>query len=297
MNTVLNAKTDCPLTTRFIETNGVRLHAVEAGPETGSLAILLHGFPEFWFGWRAQIEPLARAGVRVLAPDQRGYNLSAKPRGLDAYRIDALADDVIGLIDGAGRKRVHLVGHDWGAAVAWRVAARAPERLHSLSILNVPHPNVMMKTLRTDPRQLLKSWYIFFFQLPWLPEAGARAFNWQAGTNALRGSSRRGTFSAADLTHYRVAWSQPGAFTAMINWYRAIIQRPPARLQDSRIHVPTQILWGKRDQFLTPEMAAASVELCDDATLTYFDRATHWVQHEEAEAVNEKLLEFWKRNR
>ncbi len=139
---------------QYVPTNGLRLHIAAAGPADGPLMILLHGFPEFWYGWRNQIEPLADAGFCVWAPDQRGYNLSDKPPGVKAYALDRLAADVTGLIDAAGRRQAVLVGHDWGGAVAWHVAAQAPDRVARAVILNVPHPAVMMQQLRRNPRQL-----------------------------------------------------------------------------------------------------------------------------------------------
>ncbi len=159
----------------FIHTNGVRLHVVQHGPVDGPLVILLHGFPEFWYGWRKQIPALAAAGYRVWAPDQRGYNLSDKPTGIDAYTLDQLVADVIGLIDAAGCDKVYLVGHDWGAAVAWWMALKYPQRVIKLVVSNVPHPIVMNRTVRRNFDQLRKSWYIFFFQIPWLPERLIRA--------------------------------------------------------------------------------------------------------------------------
>ena len=141
----------------FIQTNGITLHTVMAGPVDGPVVILLHGFPEFWFGWRRQIPALAGAGFRVWVPDQRGYNLSDKPKGVVAYRLEALGADILGLINATGQERVYLAGHDWGAMVAWWVALNAPERLRRLAILNVPHPYVMRKHLLADPRQRARS--------------------------------------------------------------------------------------------------------------------------------------------
>ncbi len=204
-----------------VQTNGITLHVVLAGPADGPPVILLHGFPEYWGGWQAQIPALAEAGYRVWAPDQRGYNLSAKPAGVRAYDIDQLARDVLGLIDATGQQQVRLVGHDWGAAVAWWVAGKYPERLHKLAILNVPHLSVMFGTLWRSWAQMRKSWYIFFFQLPRLPEASLRRNGWTNAIRALKGSSRRGTFTPEQIEQYRQAWSQPGAITGMINWYRA----------------------------------------------------------------------------
>src|SRR5512145_875022 len=150
-----------------IVTHHIHLHVAQAGSPDGPLVILLHGFPEFWYGWRRQIPALASAGYRLWAPDQRGYNLSDKPDGIAAYNLDDLAADVIGLIDAARQEKAYLVGHDWGAAVAWRVANQYPERLQRLVVMNVPHPAVMAQHVRRSFAQLRKSWYILFFQIPW----------------------------------------------------------------------------------------------------------------------------------
>ncbi|QDK80959.1 alpha/beta hydrolase [Spirosoma sp. KCTC 42546] len=285
------------MTHTFIDTSGpsagsppVRLHVVQAGPIDGPLIILLHGFPEFWYGWRKQIDALAEAGFRVWAPDQRGYNISDKPTGIAAYSLDSLVADVIGLIDAAGRHNAILVGHDWGAAVAWWTAVSFPERVERLVVLNVPHPIVMKRYASRNIGQMLRSWYIGFFQLPWLPEAVVRLGNWAFLTQTLRRSSRRGIFSDTDLKHYTAAWSQPGAAKAMINWYRASLQKPPARQPTIRVTVPTLLIWGVRDQFLKREMAQLSIDLCDNGRVEFIENATHWVQHEEAKRVNELIM-------
>ena len=277
---------------QYIETNGIRLHVVQDGPKDGPLVILLHGFPEFSYGWRQQIPFLASAGYHVWAPDQRGYNLSDKPDGIASYSIHELAADVVGLIDASGRKQVFLIGHDWGAAVAWSVANKYPERLLKMVILNVPHPAVMIKFLRSSFAQLRKSWYMFFFQLPWLPEYLSRLRNWNAITQALIKSSRPGTFTQTDLEIYRQAWAQPKAFRSMINWYRSMMQKrsePPA---NPRITVPALLIWGAQDQALGREMAQPSIDLCDDGRLVFIEEASHWVQHEEAGRVNQFIQAF-----
>jgi epoxide hydrolase 4 len=153
-----------------VPTNGIRLHAVTAGPSDGSPVILLHGFPEFWYSWRKQIHPLAEAGFRVIAPDQRGYNLSDKPEGIGNYQLDILVEDILGLMDSLGIEKAAVVGHDWGAIVAWALALQYPDRLDRLVILNVPHPGVSKSVIKSVPKQILKSWYIAFFQLPFVPE-------------------------------------------------------------------------------------------------------------------------------
>jgi pimeloyl-ACP methyl ester carboxylesterase len=254
----------------------------------------LHGFPEFWYGWRQQIEPLAAAGFRVVVPDQRGYNQSSKPRGVRAYALAELASDVIAIADQLGKRQIFLAGHDWGAAVAWSIALLYPERVAKLAILNVPHPSVMRRYLTTNRRQMRRSWYVFFFQLPWLPEAMFSANHFRMGVSSLEHSSRPGTFSAEDLTEYRAAWSQPGAVTSMIHWYRAMFRFGP-RFSDRTVRVPTLILWGRRDRFLLSEMAEASLRYCSRAQFVDFPDATHWLQHEEPARVSELLIEFFKR--
>ena len=276
----------------YIETNGIRLHVLQDGPKDGPLVILLHGFPEFSYGWRQQIPFLASAGYQVWAPDQRGYNLSDKPDGIAAYSIQELTADVVGLIDASGRKQVFLIGHDWGAAVAWAVANKYPEQLFKLVILNVPHPAVMVKFLRSSFAQLRKSWYMFFFQLPWLPEYLCRLRNWNATTKVLIKSSRPGTFTQTDLDTYRQAWAQPKAFRSMINWYRSMVQKPPEPPANPRITVPTLLIWGAQDQALGREMAQPSIDLCDEGRLVFIEDATHWVQHEEAGRVNQLIKAF-----
>jgi pimeloyl-ACP methyl ester carboxylesterase len=278
---------------RTIATNGIHLHAVEAGPASGPLLILLHGFPEFWYGWHRQIEPLAAAGFHVVVPDQRGYNLSDKPEGIAAYNIDTLARDVVGLIDEAGAAKAYVAGHDWGGAVAWWLGIKHPERLAKLALLNIPHPVVMQRAVRKDPVQRKKSSYIFFFQLPWLPERSFRKNHFARGVKSLQGSSRPGTFSDADLDLYREVWSRPGEVHAMINWYRASLRAKPEPPASPRIRVPTLLLWGVKDRFLGREMAQSSIDLCDDGRLVFVDEASHWIQHEEPERVNRELVGFF----
>ncbi len=280
--------------TIFFQNSDVRLHAMAEGPEDGPVIVLLHGFPEFWYGWRAQIEPLAAAGFRVIMPDQRGYNLTSKPSGVAAYALKELVSDVIAIADQLSRQNIFLAGHDWGAAVAWSAALLHPQRIAKLAVINVPHPSVMRRYMLTRLRQTLRSWYIFFFQLPWLPEAVFSAFNFGIGTSSLVRSSRPGTFSSDDLLQYRAAWSQPGALSAMINWYRAALRfRTP--FPDRTVHVPTRILWGERDKFLLSEMAHESLRYCSDAELFTFARASHWLQHEEPARVSELLVDFFRK--
>jgi epoxide hydrolase 4 len=282
-----------------IQTNAVRLHTVQAGPKNGRLLIFLHGFPEFWYGWKGQIAYFAARGWRVVVPDQRGYNLSDKPKGIWQYQVEHLAADVDGLIRGLGSEKACLVGHDWGAAVAWETAMRYPQRLEKLAILNVPHPDVMAHFLLRDRTQLWKSWYIFFFQIPFLPELLLRSNHYAGLRRLLRGSGLADTFSDADLDQYTQSWSQPGALTAMISWYRAAFRRAiqtsrhPERMPARRVTVPVLVLWGRKDVALSLEMVEPSLDLCDAGKqAVIFDNASHWVQHDETQAVNRELENY-----
>ena len=279
---------------RCIPGQGITLRVVEAGPADGPLVILLHGFPEYWYGSRKQIPALARAGYRVWAPDQRGYGGSDKPEGVAAYRLEVLARDVVGLMDAAGVERAAaVVGHDWGAAVAWWVGIAHPNRVEKLVILNVPHLSrkVMGAVLLTRPGQLLKSWYIFAFQLPRLPEWLLRRGNWRLLAADLRGSSPE-SITKSDRARYREAWSVPGAVTAMLNWFRAMLRHPPRFPGSRRVRVPTLILRGERDRYLARELGPLSLAQCDGGRLVTFPEATHWLQHDEPVGVNREVLGF-----
>ena len=276
----------------YINTNGIRLHVVQAGPKSGPPIMLLHGYPEFWYGWRKQIPALAAAGCRVIVPDQRGYNLSDKPKGIKAYCTETLVQDILGLINALEYEKVNLVGHDWGAIVAWMLAIKHPERLHRLGIINVPHPAVMKRFLLRDLEQMRRSLYALFFQLPWLPEMIMRVGNWRIAARRLLRRGKHNAFTAEDLEKYKEAWSQPGAMTSMLNWYRAAARYQPEITNEMRVPVRTLILWGVKDVALSRRMARPSLDHCDDGNLIFFPDATHWVQHEEAEEVNRHLLEF-----
>jgi pimeloyl-ACP methyl ester carboxylesterase len=270
---------------------GIRLHYVEAGE--GPLVVLLHGFPEFWYSWRHQIAPLAEAGFRVVAPDLRGYNLSDKPRGWRAYDASLLAQDVAGLIRSLGEQRAYVVGHDWGAAVAYTVAMNHPEVVRRLAILNVPHPTRMLEGFRTL-RQLRKSWYMFFFQIPKLPEHMFARDGFSFGKRSLRADSKK-AFTDEDLELYAQAWSQPGALTGMINYYRAALRRTPGRAvaRMKPIEADTLVIWGMLDRHLGSELAEPAPEWVPNVRVERIPDATHWVQHDAPERVNELLLDFF----
>ena len=272
--------------------NDVTLNVAEAGREDGPLVILLHGFPEFWFGWRYQIGALVDAGYRVVAPDQRGYNLSDKPKGIANYDVDKLAADVVALAAHYTDAPFHLVGHDWGAVAAWWTATRAPEKLRRLAVLNCPHPAVWRRAMDHDPVQRKASWYVRAFQVPVLPEAMMRSGNFRALAGALREAKAPPSEEEVDV--YRAAWREPGALTAMVNWYRAILRHRFEPVAPGSIRVPVQIVWGRQDRYALPALAEASKALCSDARLTFLDDATHWVAHDAPQRVNEILLDFLK---
>jgi pimeloyl-ACP methyl ester carboxylesterase len=274
------------------DTGEVSLHYVTAGPEDGDPVVLLHGFPEFWYGWREQIPALQAAGYRVIVPDQRGYNRSDKPSGLDAYTVDTLARDVVGLLAALGYDSARVVGHDWGAGVLWRTVLCHPDCVERAVVMNVPHPAVFRRFLTSEPRQLANSYYRLLWQLPVVPELALRAGGWRGLRWFIDTSNRDDTFTRTDIERYRDAWSRPGAITAMLNWYRALLRRDVEDPPTTAVRVPTLILWGRADPYLMPEMAGASAEYCRNGRLEWFRDATHWLQHEVPGRVNQSLLDF-----
>ena len=273
----------------------IRLHVAEAGPADGKVIVLLHGFPDFWGGWRGQVEPLVRAGYRVLMPDLRGYGTSEKPKGVQSYSERMLASDVVGLIRWAGKSKAIVVGHDWGGAAAWRTAIRYPEAVEKLIILNCPHPAAMKNKLASDPKQLMKSWYMFFFQLPFLPEAVLTAGNYGRLSRLVTRSARKGAFSERAVEELKQAWGQPGAMHAMVNYYRAAMRAQDGSLVKggggtTKIQPPTTIIWGMRDPHLSASLAEDSAELCADVRIERLPEATHWLQYEEPAKVASLIL-------
>lgn len=273
---------------RFIRTDSINLSVATAGPQDGEPVILLHGFPDASFGWEKQIKALAEAGFYVIAPDQRGYNLSDKPKGVENYKVELLVEDILALADALGLPQFNLAGHDWGALVCWNLVERFPQRVKKLAILNVPHPRVMNEFLKTNAEQRSRSWYVFFFRLPVLPELFLRANNWHALVSKMCR-----TFSEAQLNRFRAAWSQPGALTAMINWYRCVFLRSPQHVPTQMIQVPTLMIWGKLDPHLMWQMAPGSIAMCAHGRLEYIEDATHWVHQDKPEIVNRLLLEHF----
>jgi len=281
-----------PWSHHYAVVNGVRLHYVAAG--TGPPVLLLHGFPEFWYSWRHQLTALAAAGFHAIAPDLRGYNESARPPGVRAYRLEALTGDVAGLVRHLGHERAVIVGHDWGGAIAWHTALTRPEVVERLLILNAPHPATFFRELRTWA-QLRKSWYIFFFQLPLLPELAIRSDNFAGLEHVLRTDPLRpGTFSTTDIRRYREALSRPGALTAAINYYRALFRRNPFQAwgEVKPTDVPTLVIWGEHDRYLGLRLLDGLDRWVRRLRVERLPGVSHWVQNEAPERVNALMLDF-----
>ncbi|GGN92706.1 alpha/beta fold hydrolase [Haloarcula pellucida] len=280
-----------------VETNGVELHAVIAGPADGELVVLLHGFPEFWYAWRHQIPALAAAGYRVVAPDMRGYNHSEKPGGVAAYDIDELVSDVVGLVRAFGRESAHVVGHDWGGVVAWQTAIDRPSVVDRLGVLNAPHPTAYERLLRRSPAQLRKSWYALYVQLPWLPECSLAWDDYALLDHALgEGTVHPDAFTRTDIRRYKTALAQPGARTAALNYYRALFRRNARRtltrggVGDQPVRVPTLLVWGEQDDALDVRLSEGLEEWVSDLRVERLPDASHWVQFDAPDRVTEELL-------
>ncbi|RYE01723.1 MAG: alpha/beta hydrolase [Sphingobacteriales bacterium] len=273
--------------------NGLQLHSYAAGDSSAPALVFLHGFPEWGGAWERQLDFFAAQGFYAIAPDQRGYNRSDKPRSIRSYTVQLLAADIAALIEVLQLKDVTLCGHDWGGAVAWELARTRPDLVQRLVILNMPHPAAMRQALRYDRGQLRRSWYAGFFQLPLLPEVLCAAFGFALLKRTLRRTARKGTFSEEELHRYIDAWKQPGALRAMLNWYRAFRFTPAT---DFTIDMPALVLWGRRDAFLKASLAPASLAHCTNGRLLWFDKATHWLHHEEPDGVNEAIQNFINRN-
>ncbi len=264
--------------------DGIGLHVVTAGPASGRPVILLHGFPDFWYGWRHQVDALAARGLRLIMPDQRGYGGSDKPAEVAAYDISRLCGDVLSLMDALGHRRVSLVGHDFGGGVAWWIAAHHPERVERLVVLNCPHYAVYRRA-HLGLAQLARSWYVGGLVVPGLAEVVCRACHYEALIR-LGPGTRDGGMRAEDAPVYRAAWAQPGAVHGMAAWYRAMIPALFRRFRCRRIAAPTLLLWGKRDPFLSSAMARPSVALCAHGELVMLDDATHWLHWDAPDRVN-----------
>lgn len=281
----------------YAQIGDVRLHYAERGAGE-KLVILLHGFPECWYSWRHQLAALGEH-YRVVAPDLRGYNLSDKPPRVEDYRMEALVGDVLGLIRHCGEREAAIIGHDWGAAVAWAVAEKYPEYVWKLAALQVPPPAAWAANVTV--RQLLRSWYMFFFQLPRVPEWWISRNDFGGLDDMFKRTARRGTFTETDIAVLKEAMRQPGALTASINYYRAnvkaLLKRRSGENSSStgggRVRVPTLFIYGERDFAIVPDTVRGVNRYVDapyrEVRLAH---SNHWVQQESPSEVNAALLSF-----
>jgi len=300
---------------RYVTTNGIRLHCAVDGD--GPLVVFLHGFPECWYSWRHQLAALAPR-FRVVAPDLRGYNESDKPRDARSYAMPELIADVRGLIDAFGEREAVIVGHDWGGGIAWNFAIEEPAATRRLVVMNCPHPAIFAEHLRTNGRQLARSWYMFFFQIPWLPETLLGLGHARLVGDAIRRSVvRQDSLTDDDVRRLRDAASQPGALRSAINYYRAVFRSPEAqgswpnwlrrfvhgdrpregvreRLEDwPKIAAPTLLIWGENDVALGKELTVGTEALVSGPfEIKYIPLSGHWVQQEQPAVVNGYLLDF-----
>ncbi len=308
---------------------GVRLHYVELRPDGGEtadapLVLLLHGFPEFWWSWREQLPALAAAGYWVVAPDLRGYNLSDKPTEVADYAIEQLVEDVRLLIAHCGRERAAVVGHDWGGQVAWQFAMDYPTQTERVVVLNSPHPQRMQEAFSRRPnlRQLRRSWYMFVFQAPRLPERWLATNGYErVGLIFRETAAHREAFPPEVLRRFRAAAARPGAMTAALHYYRAAVRRGTAETwQQLRASVPSALkpllggaeptparewptinspallIWGERDTALGRELTEGMEPLFSGPfELVYLPDCAHWVQQECPQDVNRLLLDFLER--
>jgi pimeloyl-ACP methyl ester carboxylesterase len=281
------------ITHRTIHANGLNFNVAVAG-SGDRLALCLHGFPESSFSWRYQMPLLAQLGYQVWAPDLRGYGGTSRPTGVEAYSLDNLRADVAALIEASGARQTVLIGHDWGALIAWNYAMFGRLPIDRLIIMNVPHPALAEKGLRTL-RQLRKSWYIFFFQLPRIPEWALSRKGYAAIAQAFRGMTVDKSRFPAEVTRvYQESAAQPGALTAMLNYYRALLRNLSANRKRGtpQIKVPTLMLWGEVDAALGKELTYGTDRYVSDLTLRYLPNVSHWVQQEAPETVN-SMMEAW----
>jgi len=284
------------------DVNGIRIHYASAGE--GDLIVFLHGFPEFWYEWKNQLDEFGR-DYRAVAPDMRGYNLSSKPADVEQYQMRYLVEDMRALAEYLGYDKLNLVGHDWGGVVAWAFAVAHPDYLEKLIIINAPHPGVFERELRENPAQQSASQYMLMFRSE-QAEQILSANNYAALVNAVMGEGlKQGHFTEEDRKAYVEAWSQPGALTGGLNYYRAARAGPPtgeggprlaadssAGRSSLTVDVPTLVIWGEKDQALLTGNLEGLAEFVPDLTVRRIADGTHWVVHEQPALVNTYIRQF-----
>lgn len=273
-----------------VSVNKVILSVLTAGPPDGEPVVILHGFPEYALSFKKQILHLAGHGYFVIAPDQRGYHLSSKPLFPKNYALPKLCQDVLGLMDHFKIKKAYLLGHDWGSIVSWQLISLYPERFLKAVITSSPHASVIRKHLFTDVSQILKSWYIFFAQIPLIPEALLKADSYEFFKRKIRESSLYGPYDESELSALQESWVKNKSMKPMLNWYRAMSKNRSKKL-GGKISVPVTLLWGKCDPFVGSQMAFECAELCESCEVILFNETGHWPHHERADEINRLLLE------
>ena len=289
---------------QYAEVNGIRLHYVSSGQ--GKLIMFVHGFPEFWFEWQKQLIEFGR-DYQAVAPDMRGYNLSDKPSDIEKYHVKDLIEDLRALAEHLGHEKIIMVGHDWGGAVAWSVAIRHPELLEKLIIINSPHPAVFARELLNNPDQQKASQYMLM-----LRSADAERVlsenNFARLTDVLVQFGSKWEMSEEHRIKYIEAWSQPGALTGSLNYYRASPLYPPTSKSDEdqistilnlpkemlAVKVPTLVIWGEQDRALLTGNLDGLEEYIEDLKVKRIPDGTHWVMHEQPELVNALIRDFIK---
>lgn len=286
----------------FAEVNNIKLHYIKAGPDEGKLIVFLHGFPQFWYMWRDQLLDFSKDYFAV-APDMRGYNLSSKPVGVEKYHIGCIVEDIRALVeDHFERKSFILVGHDWGGAVAFPFASMHPKLVEKLIIINAPHPNVFAKLLTKNKDQQSSSQYMLFLRTQ-DAESYLSAYNYKNLFDVIITSKIE--FNDDDHQMYLEAWSQPGALTGALNYYRAGGLRPPSegeeiseianeqiKIKSVMIDVPTLIIWGEKDTALTIHNLEGLEEFISDLTIKQIPKGSHWVINEYPNKINSLIREF-----
>jgi pimeloyl-ACP methyl ester carboxylesterase len=277
---------------QFIEANRIRLHYVTQGE--GELVLLLHGFPEFWYSWRYQIPALAKH-FKVVVPDLRGYNDSEKPE--TGYDLDTLSTDIQSLIERLGYQSAHVVGHDWGGAIAWRLAQKCPNFIDRLALLSAPHPQRFARELLSNLDQIRRSWYVLAFQVPNLPEWVIQLNLREFVRNMFQEQAvRKGAFTQEMIQKYQAALQKPGALGAAVNYYRQLFALGNwmdwVRSPDP-ISVPTLVLWGDEDSILSPKLMDG-IEHWISAPFQFklIPHCGHWIQQEAPQTVNRELIQF-----
>lgn len=287
----------------YASVNGIRLHYVKNGQ--GKLMLFLHGFPEFWYAWKNQLAEFGKQ-YQAVAPDLRGYNLSSKPAEVDQYTMKHLVEDVRTLAKHLSQEPFILVGHDWGGVVAWAFAIAYPELLDKLIIINAPHPTIFQRELRENPAQQKASRYMLLFRSPAAEETLSKHTYERLVDLVLGEGLKRGYLTEADRDAYLAAWSQPGALSGGLNYYRAAGVGPPteataprsepAANRDYIVRVPTLVIWGEQDTALLTGNLEGLEAVVPDLTVRRIQDGSHWVIHEQPEQVNKLISAFVEGN-